>query len=60
MLAVAAEAKAEAVSRKQRFLLYFATDYEEFRPLATRLLSNISTPVFGLRSEEVGHIVYGR
>ncbi len=60
MLAVAAEAKAEAVSQKKQFVLYFATDYEDFRPLVTRLLSNITTPLFGLQSEEVGHIVYGR
>ena len=60
MARVAAEAAAEAASRKKQLLIYFATDYEHFRPLVTRLLSNITTPVFGLLSEEVGHIVYGR
>ena len=60
MARVAAEAAAEAASRKKQLLIYFATDYEHFRPLVTRLLSNITTPLFGLLSEEVGHIVYGR
>ena len=60
MVAVATQAQAEAISRKKKFVLYFATDFEEFRPLVTRLLSNITTPLFGLRSEEIGHIVYGR
>jgi hypothetical protein len=60
MVAVAAQAQAEAMSRKKKFVLYFATDFEEFRPLVTRVLSNITTPLFGLRSEEIGHIVYGR
>ncbi len=60
MSKVAAEAEAEAASRNKKLLIYFATDYEDFRPIVTRLLSNITTPVFGLHSKEVGHIVYGR
>ncbi len=60
MVAVVSTAKAEADSRKKNLLLYFATDYEQFRPIVTRLLSNITTPVFGLVSEEIGHLVYGR
>lgn len=60
MMQIALEAKAEAESRGRQLLIYFATDYEELRPIASRLLSNISAPFFGLRSEEIGHIVHGR
>lgn len=59
VLAAATEAKAEADSKKKQLLIYFATDYEDFRPIITRVLANIATPVFGLRPEDVGHIVYG-
>jgi hypothetical protein len=59
-LATVAEAKAEADSRNKKLLVYFATDYEHFRPIVTRLLAHVTTPVFGLNSEDVGHIVYGR
>ncbi len=60
MVAVVKQAKAEADSKKKTLLVYFATDYEQFRPVVTRILSNITTPAFGLRSEEIGHLVYGR
>jgi predicted secreted protein len=60
VLAAVIEAKAEADSRQKQLVVYFATDYEDFRPVVTRLLANVTTPVFGLRTEDVGHIVYGR
>ncbi len=59
-MATVLQAKAEADSKKKQLLLYFATDYEDFRPIIKRVLQNITVPVFGLLPEDVGHIVYGR
>ena len=60
MVAVVTQAKAAADASKKTLLLYFATDYEQFRPIVTRVLSNLATPTFGLLPEEIGHLVYGR
>ena len=52
----ARQARALAACRKQKLVIYFASDDVELRPTAQATLSSIGRVVFGLEDDEVGHV----